>query len=104
MHAFRLPATKYADRLRAAVPAEEPKLPRLGITIIGQGVDTYDAPLFRKLSAHGAYFSRVNPEKGLDVLLNVVAGRAKDHGGSYAHWYIDGGEPAQHDEVVTCVS
>jgi len=104
LDAFRLAATKYADRLRAAVPPDEPKLPRLGITVIGQGVDTYDAALFRKLSPHGAYFSRVNPENGLDVLLNVVAARAKDHGGSYAHWYIDGGEPAQHDSAVTCVS
>src|SRR4029077_14691517 len=49
LDAFRAAAMTYADRLRAAVPPEAPSAPRLGITVIGQGVASYDAPLFRKL-------------------------------------------------------
>ena len=77
---------------------------RLGIAVIGQGADAHDEPLFRKLRAHGGYFSRVNPENGLETLLNAVAGRAKANPGPYAHWYIDGGQAASHDPALTCVS
>ena len=104
LDAFRIAATKYADRLHAAVPAEEPPVPRLGITIIGQGVDSYSAPLFRKLRSHGAYFSRVNPDNGLSILIEAVAARARKHAKSYAHWYIDGGAATEHDSILTCVS
>jgi hypothetical protein len=93
LDAFRMAATRYADRLHAAVPTEEPKFPRLGITVIGEGVDNYEAPLFRKLRPHGAYFSRVAPENGLRILLDAVSDRAKKYNDRYAHWYIDGGNP-----------
>jgi len=102
--AFRLAAVHYADRLRAAVPPETPPVPRLGISIIGKGLDSYDEPLFRKLRPHGAYCTRVNPENGVKLLLNVVAARAKAHPAPYAHWYIDGGEEAEHDPALTVVS
>ncbi len=104
LDAFRAAATSYADRLNAAVPPQEPVIPRLGIAVIGEGVDSYSEPLFRKLRAHGAYFSKVNPENGLDVLLDAVAERAKKHGGDYLHWYIDGGEPGAYDKTITGVS
>jgi len=104
LDAFRHAATEYADRLRAAVPPEPPPLPRLGITVIGQGVAEYDQPLFRKLRAHGAYFNRVKPENGLQILLEATAARAKAHPGPYVHWYVDGGQEADHDPALTCVS
>ncbi len=104
LDAFRTAAIAYADRLRAAVPPEPPAAPRLGITVAGQGVPSYDAPLFRKLRPHGAYYSRVNSENGLRVLLDAVAERAKTHPAPYAHWYIDGGRQAEHDAVLTTVS
>jgi len=104
LDAFRTAAIAYADRLRAAVPPELPSAPRLGITVVGQGVASYDGLLFRKLRAHGAYYSRVNPENGLRVLLDAVAARAKAHPAPYAHWYIDGGQQAEHDAAVTTVS
>jgi hypothetical protein len=104
LDAFRTAAMAYAARLHAAVPPEPPSVPRLGITVIGQGVGSYNAPLFRKLRAHGAYYSRVNPENGLRVLLDAVAGRAKTHPAPYAHWYVDGGQHAEHDSVLTSVS
>ena len=101
---FRTAATDYSDRLRAAVPVQTPAVPRLGITVIGQGVESYDAPLFRRLRPHGAYFSRVSPDNGLRILLEAVSGRVKAHSADYAHWYIDGGDPFEHDPALTCVS
>jgi hypothetical protein len=104
LDAFRMAAVGYADRLRAAAPPEPPPVPRLGIAVIGQGVVAYDAPLFRKLRAHGAYFNHVEPENGLPSLLDAVAARAKAHPSPYAHWYIDGGQAAKYDPEITCVS
>ena len=101
---FRSAAIAYADRLRAAAPSQPPQVPRLGISVIGKGVSSYDEPLFRKLRVHGAYFSRVNPENGLRTLLDAVAERAKAHRVAFAHWYIDGGEPADHDGALTFIS
>lgn len=104
LDAFRKAAIEYAGRLQAVAPPEPPPVPRLGIAVIGQGVDAHEEPLFRKLRAHGGYFSRVNPENGLETLLNAVAARAKAHPAPYGHWYIDGGEEADHDSALTCVS
>jgi hypothetical protein len=104
LDAFRIAAIAYADRLHAAVPPELPAAPRLGITVVGQSVASYDGPLFRKLRAHGAYYSRVNPENGLRVLLDALAARATAHPAPYAHWYIDGGKQAEHSAALTPVS
>jgi hypothetical protein len=67
-------------------------------------VAAYDEPLFRKLRAHGVYFSRIRPENGLELLLNAVAARAKAYPMAYGHWYIDGGQEAEHDPVLTSIS
>ena len=102
--AFRLAATHYAERLRAAVPSEQPALPRLGISVIGQGVESYGEPLFRKLRPHGAYFKNVNQQNGLKLLLDAVSVRVKAHPSPYAHWYIDGGQETEHDAGITTIS
>jgi hypothetical protein len=104
LDAFRKASNDYADRLRAAVPPEPPPIPRLGISVIGQGVTSYNEPLFRKLRRHGAYFTGINPENGLRQLLDAVAARAKAHPVPYGHWYIEGGEAVACEPVVTCVS
>ena len=104
LDAFRAAAVVYADHLHAAVPPEPPSVPRLGITVVGQAVGSYEEPLFRKLRPQGAYYSRVNPENGLRVLLDAVSARAKTHPAPYAHWYIDGGKPAESDPGLTTVS
>jgi hypothetical protein len=104
LDAFRNAATSYGERLRTAVPPEALPVARLGIAVIGQGASAHDKPLFRKLRAQGAYYSRIQPENGLKQLLDVVAARAKAHPVPYGHWYIDGGEPAEHDPALTCVS
>src|SRR5258708_14333759 len=101
LDAFRIAATNYAERLRAAVPPEPPPVPRLVITVVGQGVGAFEEPLFRQPRAPGAYFSNVKPENGLEVLLNLVAARAKAHPATYAHWYIDGGQEANCDAALT---
>ncbi len=104
LDAFRKAATDYADRLHAAVPPERPLIPRLGIAIIGQGVSSPEEPLFRKLRAHGGYFSRVKSEGGLGLLLDAIGNRAQAHPLAYGHWYVDGGEEAKHFPALTCVS
>jgi hypothetical protein len=104
MDAFRKAALDYADRLRAAVPPEKPAQSRLGVAVIGQGVEKAEEPLFRKLRPHGAYFTAVNPENGLQQLLDAVAARAKANPLPFGHWYIDGGAAAAHDPSLTCVS
>ncbi len=104
LDAFRIAATKYADHMNAAVAAEPPPVPRLGISIIGQGAGSFDGLLFRKLRPYGTYFSRVKPENGLSLLLDAVTARAKAHPVPYGHWYVDGGEPAVNDSTLTCIS
>lgn len=101
---FRKVSNDYADRLRVAVPPEPLPIPRLGISVIGQGVSSYRDPLFRKLRAHGAYYAHINPESGLQYLLDAVTVRAKAHPAPYAHWYIDGGESVACDPALTCMS
>jgi hypothetical protein len=101
---FREAATEYGDRLRVAAPPAALPTRRLGIAVIGQGVTTYDEPLFRNLRRHGAYFAKVKPENGLDVLLAGVSARAKADPSPYGHWYVDGGQAADHSPLLTCVS
>lgn len=102
--AFRKAATEYGNRLQAAAPPENPPMPRLGIAIVGQGVAAKDYPLFRRLRSHGAYYTNVNPDGGLQTLLEFAAQRAKSHPIPYAHWYIDGGQAAPYDSSLVCVS
>jgi hypothetical protein len=104
LDAFRKASDEYAERLRTAVPPEPPPIPRLGIAVIGQGVDSYEDPLFRKLRRHGAYFKHINPENGLRLLLDAVASRAQEHALPFGHWYIDGGQEAEHASSLTCIS
>ncbi|HZQ95544.1 MAG TPA: hypothetical protein VFA67_11080 [Candidatus Sulfotelmatobacter sp.] len=104
LDAFRQASNDYADRLHAAVPPEAPPVPRLGISVIGQGVASYGEPLFRKLRTHGAYFTHVKAENGLRQLLDGVAARARSHPVPYGHWYIDGGMAAECDPSLVCIS
>jgi hypothetical protein len=101
---FRQAAIVYGDRLRAPKSPQAIPVRRLGIAVIGQGVAAYDAPLFRNLRPHGAYFAHVKPDNGLQLLLNAVAARAKAHPVPYGHWYVDGGQADDHNPSLTCVS
>jgi hypothetical protein len=104
LDAFRKAAADYGAQLNANTPPEKIPAPRLGIAVIGQGVSTYDGKLFRNLRPHGTYFSRVKPERGMELLLAHVEERAKAHPVPYGHWYVDGGKPAACNSPVACVS
>jgi len=104
LDAFRNAATDYGNRLDAVAPPEPPAIRRLGITVVGQGANASEGPLFRKLRPHGAYFTHVDPENGLQQLLGAAAARAKAHPASYGHWYIDGGQQAPVEGALTLVS
>jgi len=104
LDAFREAAVIYSDRLHAAIPPAIPIIPRLGIALIGQGLERNDYLLFRKLRPHGLYFTHLKPHDGLQELLHALAKRASKYPASYGHWYIDGGQLHPHDEALTCIS
>jgi hypothetical protein len=104
LDAFRKAAIDYGNRMQAATPAEPIPVRRLGIAVIGQGVASYNAPVFRDLRTNGTYFGQVKPENGLELLLAAVEARAEAHPIPYGHWYIDGGREANHSSSLTCVS
>ena len=88
---FRAAAVAYVGKLDAAMAHESLPMARLGIVLIGQGVADNKLPLFRKLRPHGVYFKQVDPQNGLQAILETVARRAREHPSPFAHWYIDGG-------------
>ena len=104
LDAFREAATEYGARLAKVTASTPLPLPRLGIAVIGQGVASYNAPLFRKLREHGTYFSNVKPENGVPLLVAAVAARAEAHPAPYGHWYVDGGEQVDHSSLLTSIS
>jgi hypothetical protein len=104
LNAFREAAIAYGNRTRIAASSESTDIPPLGIAVIGQGVQSYDEPLFRNLRKHGTYFKQVKPENGVQLLMAAVEARAKAHPVPYGHWYVDGGQPADHSPLLSCVS
>jgi hypothetical protein len=102
LDAYRKAATEYGDRTRST--PEPTPVPALGIAVIGQGVESYEGPLFRNLRKHGTYFKQVKPENGVGLLLAAMETRARAHPIPYGHWYVDGGQPADHSPLLSCVS
>ena len=104
LDAFRKAASEYGLRLAAAARPDPIPIRRLGIAIIGQGAPPYEGVLFRNLRKHGTYFGQVKPDNGLALLLSAANERARLHPTPYAHWYVDGGQSAEHSSTLTCVS
>jgi hypothetical protein len=104
LDAFRKAATEYGDRLAKEKNVEPAAMQRLGIAVVGQGVTTYNDPLFRNLRKHGTWFTQVTTTDGLQAILSTVEQRAKTHPAAYAHWYVDGGAPLPYGPEITCVS
>jgi hypothetical protein len=102
--AFRAAAVEYVEKASASSP--DPELPthRLGIAVVGQGVDANKYRLFRKLERQGTRFTRVDRKGGVAAALDALAARAKAHPAPYGHWYIDGGAPLAAPAGVTQVS
>ncbi|MFN7927672.1 MAG: hypothetical protein U0Y68_06955 [Blastocatellia bacterium] len=101
--AFHEASANYLKAVLAALPNQPPAVPRLGIAVIGKGVERNSYPLFRKFRPHGTRFTNVNPANGLKTLLAHVANRAAAHPSSFDHWYIDGGqaEPVSHPSLAS---
>ncbi len=95
MDAFREASSAYMASYRATASDRELAAHRLGVAIIGQGVEQSTYPLFRKLCRHGTYFTNVAPANGLRILLEAVAARSLAHQDAFAHWYVEGGLPEQ---------
>jgi hypothetical protein len=104
LDAFREAAIVYGNRSQIASPPRPIAMRRLGIAIIGQGVASYDSPLFRNLREHGTYFKQIKPDNGVELLLTAAAARAKTYPVPYAHWYVDGGDAVDHSTLLSCVS
>jgi len=102
--AFRTAAVDYAAKVSQANPAEAPKMRRLGIAVIGQGVEQAGFRLFRKLRPQGVYLSGVDPANGLQTLVDAVSARAAAQPVPFGHWYIDGGPALMAGSQVTTVS
>jgi len=104
LDAFRKAATDYGDRLDQLKKPESDQPRRIGIAVVGQGVASYNAPLFRNLRKHGTCFTNVNPAGGMDSVVAAIERRAEAHPVQYSHWYVDGGSAAAHSERITSVS
>ena len=94
MEHFRTLADAYSQAVHERSPSVPPAVPRLGVVVLGAGVEKPDCALFRKLRPEGVSLTRVRPESGLATLLAHTSDRAS--GGSTStldHWYIEGGEP-----------
>lgn len=104
LDAFRKTATDYGERLDGVGKPEPNALRRVGVAVIGQGVPSYSAPLFRNLLKHGTYFTNVSHQGALKALLTVIEARAQAHFKPFAHWYVDGGTPETHSDRITSVS
>ena len=91
---FRSAAIEFLNTVRAAFPPPQPAIPRLSVVVLGQGVTQNSYPLFRKLRAHGTYFSGVDPTDGLRIVMQRASARAAQHPIPFGHWYIDGGSPS----------
>ena len=102
--AFRTAAMEFESRIEQARPPQSPPITRLGIVVIGQGVEKSEFPLFTMLRPHGVHFTQVNPENGLQILLDAAAARAAAHPIPYGHWYIEGSTAIAARPGVTTVA
>jgi hypothetical protein len=104
MDSFRAAAESYAAAWQGTQTPAAPAVRRLGIVVLGQGVEASDYPLFRKLRPQGTLFTNVDPTDGLRTLLAAVAARSAANPMPYGHWYIDGGAAEGSGAGVTNVS
>jgi hypothetical protein len=87
---FRRAATHFFDEVAAAIPDEQPAVHRVAFVSLGEGVQTNNYTLFRRLRPKGTYFRKVMPGDGLKTLLDAVNSRAQTHAEPFAHWYVSG--------------
>ncbi len=104
MDGFREASESYVRRFNAQRKQEPLPAPRLGITVFGEGVNATSYMLFRKLRRSGVYFSKVNPEKGRELIAETLKTRAAAQQIPYAHWCVDGADMTASLPGFTCVA
>jgi len=104
MDGFRDASESYVRKFNGSLPTEQLPAPRLGIAVFGEGVNATQYKLFRKLKRSGVYFSKVNPEKGREMIAETLKARALAHEIPYAHWCVDGADSGASLPGFTCVS
>jgi hypothetical protein len=104
MDAFRTASEIYMRMFRQASPPAPPPVPRLGIAMIGQGVNENRYRLFRKIRRAGTHFSHIKSGGDAQAILETVQARAAAHPAPFAHWYIDGGVIRLNPPALTCIS
>ncbi len=104
LDAFRKAAADYVEQLHSSASTQPLPVNRLGIVLLGHGVDDWKEPLFRNLRQHGTYFSKIRSANGRELLVSAVEARAKAHPLPYAHWSIDGEKQDPSPSLLTQVS
>jgi len=104
MDGFRDASETYVGKFTGWLPTETLPTPRLGIAVFGEGVDATQYKLFRKMRKSGVYFSKVNPEKGRELIAQTLKARAEAHSVPYAHWCVDGADITTSLPGFTCIA
>ena len=104
MDGFRSASESYVRKFNSSAPAVPLPAPRLGIAVFGEGVSATEYKLFRKLRRSGVYFTKVNPDRGLEAIRQTLKTRAEAHSSPYAHWCVDGADITSSLPGLTCVS
>lgn len=94
IEAFRTASVAYVQRLNQANPPSKPALSRLTLIAMGEGVAENQYPLFRKLRAHGTYFSNVDTAEIRELFAEMVRRRSETAPEPFGHWWIEGGHPS----------
>jgi hypothetical protein len=95
----QIDAYRRAAQALLAVPLDEtPQKDRFVIVVVGKDAIEPSPQLFRKLTPHGVTLRNLQWTTETPRQLHAAL---QQRGGSksspYTHWYIDGGEPWQHD-------
>ena len=105
IEAFRTASIDYVHKVEVAYPPSPPDAARLTLIAVGRDARQNRYPLFRKLRAHGTYFTNVmKPEDGRALLFSLVTSRAQNHPFAYAHWHVDGGAGPVAVSPIACMS
>jgi hypothetical protein len=80
--------------------AEHSEIGRCTMVVIGAGVKETKLAVFRRLAPHGTLFTSVDPDTAWQMLSDTLRTRAQQYPQEYAHWYIDGGDPAPELDSV----
>jgi hypothetical protein len=84
---------EYEGHMQGAASPAPPAAPRWTLVTIGQGTQTTEHSLFRRLMPHGTLFTQVDPSGALNTLFAELHSRVQEYPIQYGHWYIDGGSP-----------